>query len=551
MLDSNKPEEGCNSKIELLTADLALTLHRLAAVILFLFAISHFAFLAIRDASHNVPNTVFPFINNSTLYFVAAILESAAAICCLKWGGQSMANVTIVLFISTMLWYGWAFSYTGGTHCSCLGLLGKLVRVSKDQEERMRIVTLIALGLTTTPGILLAVRTRMHRVIWLASPPLIAILPLHGMAAEQTIEVRGIVHAANYNTHTGQVDSDTDARSTFVAIISGSAWKVSVTNSERPGVLWWAERFYDGTNTYVLKPASGGFWRKNPPQNDLRLATVSPSPNAITLDGDPLGSGLVSITYGLSPQSLKPNQGGFIEIPLPWTSTRNNPDAFGFKLLLPTSEDTRFLREFRVYAESALNLSQKQELLRWELDYPETIAEYTAYQQALLNRMASPSYMRARYECTEWFDTNGLTVPKISRLEVFHPQPSNNPARIFSLEAKEVFVRKGVERIVPEVTSNTKFFDYRYKRANTERIFKYAEYTLSPGDSLKAANDPQLLAVAEDWLRNGRKYTNFAETGKRWATWLVLAVLVIPALAMLLRRVAANQKTNKIVKEKV
>jgi hypothetical protein len=529
-------------------ADVSIALHYLAALILSLFSASHFAFLAIQDQSHGFPNPVFPFLSNRALYTLAAVFEIAAALFCFKWRGQTRAHAVILLFTATMIWYGWAFAYTGGTNCGCLGLLGPLVPIDRQQEKAIRIVTLIVLTLTAAPGIFGALRaaaSRTGRAIGIVLGFVVGSVPVVGFAAEQTIEVRGIVHAANYNPHTGQVHSETDARSSFVAVISGSSWKVSVTNEQRPGLMWWAERFYDGTNTYVFKPASGSFWRTNPPQGGLRLATISPSENAITMDGDPLGAALVSLTYGLSPKSLKPNSKGFIEMPLPWTSTRNNPDVFGFKWVLDVSEGDRFLREFRVYRESALDMSLREEMLRWELDYPESVAEFNAYQQMLANRMASPSYLRAHYKCTEWLQTNGLSIPKISRLEVFHLQPSNNPARIFKLEAKEFLISDRAEKFIPQITTDTKVFDYRYKKADSEQIFKYAEYTLNPGEPLKAGNDPLLLATAEDWLKNGRKFTVFAESGKRRVTWLVLLVLFIPALIMLLKKTKPNQQTKE------
>jgi hypothetical protein len=128
---------------------------------------------------------------------------------------------------------------------------------------------------------------------------------------------------------------------------------------------------------------------------------------------------------------------------------------------------------------------------------------------------------------------------------VFHLQPSNNPARIFKLEAKEFLISDRAEKFIPQITTDTKVFDYRYKKADSEQIFKYAEYTLNPGEPLKAGNDPLLLATAEDWLKNGRKFTVFAESGKRRVTWLVLLVLFIPALIMLLKKTKPNQQTKE------
>jgi hypothetical protein len=113
----------------------------------------------------------------------------------------------------------------------------------------------------------------------------------------------------------------------------------------------------DGTNTYVLRPSGGSFWNTNSPDPDRQLATISPSVEALTLDGDPLGAALVSITYGLSLRFFSTNQFGLVEMPLPWTVVRDNPNAYGFKWLVRGSEDGRFLKDFVVLREEALDFA--------------------------------------------------------------------------------------------------------------------------------------------------------------------------------------------------
>jgi thiol-disulfide isomerase/thioredoxin len=343
---------------------------------------------------------------------------------------------------------------------------------------------------------------------------LAALVPiLKGICAEQSVEIQGVVESANYNPKTGEALPYSKAHSAFLAKLSGAAWWVCVTNSER-GITWWSQRIYDGTNTYVLKPSGGSFWQTNPPNPRLQLATISPSTSAVTLDADPFGAALVSMTYGLSARSFATNLLGLIEMPLPWTVVRDNPNAFGFNWVIRPSAGGRFLQEVAVLREKSLDLPEREELLRPELDYPETLPIYQGLMSELRDRIASPQgYRRAQYKCNEWNSKNDLTLPKASTLEVFLPSGNGDfPTRIFRLESTNVVVRLGTEPLLPEIAIETSVADYRYKRITEKRIFKYGDYTLRPGDSWLSSEDPRILRKAEDWMQHGQEYTHFAES---------------------------------------
>jgi hypothetical protein len=360
-------------------------------------------------------------------------------------------------------------------------------------------------------------KSRAIRGVWGFPHTFILLIGLafltEGICAEQNIEIEGLLESANYNPQSGEAHLNTKAHSTFVARLSGAGWSVSVTNLER-GITWWAQRLYDGSNTYVLRPSGGGFYYTNPPNPHLQLATISPSAAAITLDADPLGAALVSITYGLSPLSFSTNQTGFVEMPLPWTVVRDNPDAYGFKWVIHASEGGRFLQDFAVFREKALDLPERDELLRPQLDYPETLPIYQDYMKELRMRRASPQgYRRAQYACTAWYHTNNLVLPKAAKLEVYLPPIDGSlPGRIWNLQATNMTFRAGTEGVLPKIAVETAVADYRYKRGNEARIFKYAEYTLKPGDSWRSAEDPELLAKAEEWLKLGQERMRFTES---------------------------------------
>ena len=126
-------------------------LHLTAGVLLLGYAVSHVGFLTIPDFEHNLRNTVFPFLTNRTLYVLACVLETFTGFICIIFRGKDRINVVILTFIGMMSWYRWAFYYTGGSSCSCLGLFGTLFHLTQTQEKIIPIASLIWLFATTTP----------------------------------------------------------------------------------------------------------------------------------------------------------------------------------------------------------------------------------------------------------------------------------------------------------------------------------------------------------------------------------------------------------------
>ena len=275
-------------------------LHYVAGCIVILYALSHFGFLAIGDREQRTDNIVFPFLTNGELYLGVAILEITLGVVCFRLAGRETVSIVILSFIGGLLWYRWAFFFNGGSRCNCLGLLGRLLSVSRPQERAITAVTMTILAITTFPWLLAACQRRIRGFYGPFIMLTMLTYPQCSIRAQDTFEVRGFIESANYNPNTGQPHLNTKAHSAFVATCSEHGWLISVTNQEH-GATWWTQRAYDGTNTYVLRPSSGNFWYTNPPQLSSIKATISPSATAITLDGDPFGAALVSITYCLSP----------------------------------------------------------------------------------------------------------------------------------------------------------------------------------------------------------------------------------------------------------
>ena len=88
------------------------------------------------------------------MYLIAGLFEAATGLLCLRFRGRDAANIVILTFVGVILWYRWAFYYTGGTQCSCLGILGRLLHLSKTQEKVLPILALIVLTMTTLPWLI-------------------------------------------------------------------------------------------------------------------------------------------------------------------------------------------------------------------------------------------------------------------------------------------------------------------------------------------------------------------------------------------------------------
>ncbi len=537
-------EHGSSTSDTSLLRVLPSFLHSCAGSILLLYALSHLSFLTLPDRNHQLRSTVFPFLTNWHLYLCAAFLEIATAILCFKWRGTGITNAVILTFVAVMLWYRWAFYYTGGNYCGCLGLLGKLLHVTKTQEKAIPIATLICLVLTTIPWFCQRACNILSRLIYCVG--IIMLLQFqHAALADPSIEVHGYVDSSLCNPDTGSAYSQWQWHSIFTAIIADNTWRISVTNLEIN--TWWEIRFYDGTNSYVLEPVGSNFNTSatNLPSSDRFVATISPSGVCIPLNADPLGAGLVSVTYGIRPDLCKTNQFGSVEMPVPWTLGQENPGAWGYKWIFELSDDGRFFKDVQIIRDKRLDRSEQKELFRRELDYPESLGTYNMYILRLQERKSIQSgWVGARYECSQWLHTNGMTIPMASTLKSYMPPPNGPlPSRMFNVRATSIIIHEESKNIFPQIEASTQVMDYRYKKSNAERIFKYAEYMLKRGDPWKSSQDQELLVQAEDWLQHGRKYNDFADRGKKWAALILLVLIVIPAVILWFRTV---NKANKM-----
>jgi hypothetical protein len=509
-------------------------LHLIAAVILLLFAASHFAFLTVPDVSHNLQNPVFPVLANKHMYLIAGLFEAVTGLLCLRFRGRDAANIVILMFVGVILWYRWAFYFVGGTQCSCLGILGRLLHLSKTQEKVLPIVALIILTMTTLPWLIRILWNSRRRVS--GSLPLILALALmpQVVLGQKSVELTGELNLKAGNPKTGAPYTNQESHSSFTVTFLGDSWKICATNllDKR----WWEEIAWDGTNIYTIEPQDGNYYFNIPPTG-TNLVTIRGSQFFEIGRDDPLGVAALWIAYGLAPQTVTTNKMGLREVPLPWDYPRNHPDAYGYNWIMTPSPDGRFLEDCKMVRDQSLDLNDKDESLRSEVDYPVGTKERNHFKVGLTIKKSVPTdFVAARYHCAEWYHTNGMTIPAASELTIYYYGPKNyftHPYKTAEIKATSVKVHDEMEKVLPPVTAVTQVEDYRYKRMNKTRVFRYGEYTLNASDLWKSGNDPKLLAQADYGLKHGPRIDDLGVASRNVVAWVLLAFMVIPPIVII------------------
>jgi len=522
-------------------------LHLLAGIILVTFALSHFAFLIIYDNSRDSINPVFPFLHNGNLYFCAGIFELATSLVCFFFPARHLTNLVILGFVTAIVWYKMTFYVLGGIECGCLGLLGRLLHVSKLQEQIIPDIALLLLSATTSPWVI-AFLKRFRRSVD-ATPPraivfsflvlLLLIAPTHVLRA-RTMSIKGEVDSAHYNPVTGKIFTNDHVHAVFSVVISDNAWKICITN--QIDKTRWSRFIWDGSNAYLFQPNGGNFYSHKPPLDDSTLVTISSSPVYDSLDQDDIGMSPLWLTYGFSPIAAVTNNNGVIDLPLNWRGTRSSMQAYGYKWLIGEWLGTRFIDRIDVVRDSTLDLDSKRELLRNSMDYPETLVSFNVRNEGFAFRSeVKNGFLEATYRCIKWYKTNELSIPWAAEFKWYLPPGpttvNEKPAYIASLNANSFSISGGDQDFVESqiVENKSVVHDYRYKTANETRIFKYAQYDLQAGEHFKSGNDPALKAIAKDWLIHGKKY-GFYSNRKQVLSWLLLAALLAPAIILVWRK---------------
>ncbi len=353
----------------------------------------------------------------------------------------------------------------------------------------------------------------------------------HAIHSEQLVNIYGLIDWAEYNPRTGVPYTNQQCHSTFVVTLSETSFKICLTNLSNDAD--WSLFAFDGTNGYTLNPMNENAVDGKTNSASV-LGSVEPSARYLPPVYENLGVSSVWMAYALNPQLVAINNDS-VELPLAGGSPRTNPKVYGYRWDLKFSANQRFVSQCKIVRDQKLDLDNKNELLRPEMNYPDTLADYDQVLVNLSFRKSIPSgFLLSDYKVVQWYRTNDLVIPDQAQFtDYLSPLYCARPYRIVLINATNIVLNSGEDPGQPEISVPTLVEDYRYKKSNKTRIFKYAQYTLNTGDSWKSGNDPQLLAEADHWLKHGRRYDDFGQNRKRFFVWSLFALLIsIPFLAM-------------------
>jgi hypothetical protein len=525
------------------------TLHVFAGLILLCFSISHFGFLHLTnyDISLGFTNPVFPFLTNSDLYLIAGMFEGVTAVLCIAYRGRDLVNVAILTFVAIILCYRWAFFFVGGTKCNCLGLLGALLHSGKVMERRLPIIALVLLCCATTPwlyrkgkGLLKSAGQIFVIFLLLAAPQF--------SRADPTIRIDGILDASRYNAVLGTPFSNTTVQVGFTVAISNDKWQICVTNLKNDE--WWGEIFCDSTNIYTLNPEGDLWLSAHPTSTNHVFSTISTAPLYIAPVDDTLGLATLYVTYALSPRHIVPGGAGGMQLPLPWNLGRSSPKGNGFRWIVTTNSD--FIESFQIIRDKSLDLSDRDEMLRPDIDFPHEVGERNSYLVSLNYRRSIPNgYLQAEFASTSTYDTNHTRIPKSSEMKYYFYSSGKHPYiyPIYKsyLKATNLALLNDFQFELPPPDIQTYVHDYRYKKLANNRLFDYADYKLQAGEKWKAADDPSLMQQREYYLEHGPRLFSFV-TRKMILVWLLFASIMAPIpIILILKQKKQKQKTNETI----
>ena len=177
-------------------------------------------------------------------------------------------------------------------------------------------------------------------------------------------------------------------------------------------------------------------------------------------------------------------------------------------------------------------------MLRDELDYPENIKLKNQYVTSLRYREnISAGYKVMDYSCLEWTETNAASIPMKSEISIWMYPYTNAPAVVASLWVETVDLYDKTRDVLEHSAALYIVKDYRYKRSNSSRIYKYAKYTLPAGAPWKTETDPLLLQAAREFLKHGPRYDHYDYGKTQFLAWAIgFCLIAAPVLFMLIAK---------------
>ena len=354
-------------------------------------------------------------------------------------------------------------------------------------------------------------------------------------SSETGFSLAGVMELRSYNPVKGTEYHQYRESVVFKVLRAADQWQIFATNLFRP--RYWAILNWDGSNTCVLRPPYVPADEKQEPTNELWGTVYSGCPWGLDTD-DPTHTSFIRLTYCFAPGEIVPDRQGRRVAPT-HVARRDNTLRYGYRWEYTPSPDGRFVDFLRIVRDRSLDVPVREELLRREFDPPQTLEEFNTFKEYLaIRRTIADGFVKEEFKCQQRLATNGWHLPLRAEFIRYSWPYAGKVARKVTLHTTNVAT--GIPRLdsPPRPTLPTRVRDYRYRRFENDRLFLRATYMLQPGEPWRGPNDPELLAQAEEYIRNGPRYDAFLRPQMRhYLTWLAYAGLVIvPLAAYALRR---------------
>jgi len=475
-------------------------------------------------------NTVFPVFRNRAMFVIAIGIDLAVALLCIRFRGRNLADYAIISFILLMLWYRVAMHLTnpGGYTCACMGILTVIFNLTPYQEAVAAYATLVLLAFCAVPGL----KTRFQSAGRAALPVVTLLLVMVTSVSAQTFEVHGQYDYLHFNPahgtpNTNRAGIHRGEHFYYSVLLRGEAWRISVTNRQDAGL--WSQSAFDGTNIYYVTPSTGPFLGQNRATSNGVYIAIDHSKTPLYSGSDWAYAWIPWLAYGLNPARVQPDASGLQPIPLPWQTPRLKLRAYGWNWKLIPSSDKRFVASCEVIRDTRLDLTTaSDELLRPEFDYPVSIADKNTMLSSLdYRRGIANEFVDTQYRCMEWFETNGMKIPRRAEISQFL-YLNRFPLARATLVAEKFSLLPDSTAILGWGELFRDVDDFRYKQRREKRLFPVAQYKLKEGEAWKGPKEADIRAKVEDHLKRGSRYDQYDLKRRIWVWVLGVALLATP-----------------------
>lgn len=518
------------------------------ATIFLIYAASHFSFLSVPSYRHELNDVVFPFLKNRYIYTLAGVLELAIGVACLLYRRDRRPAVAVWFFISLMIWYRVGIDFLGGeSACNCLGILGKLLGISKRAEQVIPIVTLATLGLLNLPWRQIVNHIKGRRIVAVSCSIVIAAVVGSHTAEASGILVEGKLRARAFNPTKATEYAFMRANSSFRALLVGTTYDIEITNND---VKLWTVRFvYDGSNALITAPADGDYYRTRTPSGKRFSAILSKEPVPALNTHDVFGLSVLWMVLCYPTHVAAGQLQNHSEIPLLWLIPRRSAVAYGYRWDADLADDHN-AKSIQILRSSALDLDPVGEAMRPNLIIRDTVAAKNELTLALnVRRQQSDGFSVADLRVSGWESVvGGRQMPKNAQLQLAlgESQTHKHFWRIYAFEIDRVSPAPDATVSLPQITGVTHVEDFRFAEKRGDHVYKASTYDLSPGASWPAHYDSQQVALREEYFKSIVR-PSYRAAGHA-VVWAALGMIIGAFTAVWLRygHAGKNETTSKI-----